>query len=226
MPRVTVWIGATTVAYALGTTLGVNVVGATARPIAPVLGGMVFVAVFGAVIGIGVGAVQFAALPRGAVSLRAWMLASVLGASAGFVVAAPVGEVLGNLISPTGSIVIGGGTIEITSGAIVGLGIGLAQSRVLRAFVPTSRWWVVACVVGTGLGYGAAAAILELLEVPILKMNLIPAFGAIVEVPILKMNLIPAFGAIVGLGAGIAQAAVQQATSAYSNSQRQNSQRG
>jgi hypothetical protein len=177
--RLTVWVGATTVAYALGTMLGVTLVGATARAIAPVLGGMVFVAVFGAVIGIGVGAVQFAALPRGAVSLRGWMLATVLGAAAGFVVAAPVGEALGNIISPTGNIVIGGGTIEISSGAIVGLGIGLAQSRVLGAFVPTPRWWVIACVVGTGLGYGAATAILELLEVPILKSNLIPAFGAI-----------------------------------------------
>lgn len=177
-----VWIAATTVAYALGTTLGVTLTGATARPLALVLGGMVFVAVFGAVIGIGVGAMQFPALPRGATSLRSWMLATVLGASAGFVVAAPVGEALGNLISPTGNIVIGGGTIQITSGAIVGLGIGFAQSLVLRTLVQSARWWVIASMLGTGLGYGAATAILELLEVPILKTNLIPAFGAIVGI--------------------------------------------
>jgi hypothetical protein len=189
--RAMVWIGATTLAYALGTTLGVTLVGATARPIAPILTGMVFVAVFGAVIGIGVGAVQFAALPRGTVSLSAWMGASVLGASAGFVVAAPVGEALGNLVSPTGNIVIGGAIIQISSGAIVGLGIGVAQSRVLRTFIQTSGWWAVACVVGVGLGYGAATATLELLDVPILKVNLIPAFGA-----------------IVGILVGLAQAAV------------------
>jgi hypothetical protein len=190
-PRWAVWVGATTVAYAVGTTLSVTLVGATVRPIGSVLGGMVFVAIFGAVIGIGVGAVQFPALPRGTVSLRAWMLATVLGASAGFVLAAPVGEVLGNLISPTGNIVIGGGTIQISSGAIVGLAIGLAQLRVLRKLVPSTRRWIVASMVGTGLGYGAAAAILELLEVPLLKVNLIPAFGA-----------------IIGMFAGLAQAAV------------------
>jgi hypothetical protein len=145
-----------------------------------VLNGIVFVALFGAVVGAGIGVLQFDALPRGTVSLRAWILATLLGAGAGFAVAALVGEILGDVISPSVNIVLGGGIIQITSGAIVGLGIGLAQWRVLRSILPTARWWVVASMVGTGLGYGAAAAVLELLEVPVLKVNLIPAFGAII----------------------------------------------
>ena len=166
--------------YAVGTTISVAIVGATARPVSPMLNGIVFVALFGAVAGVGLGGVQFVALPRGAASLRAWILATLLGAGAGFSVASVVGEILGDLISPSTNIVLGGGTIEITSGAIVGLGIGVAQWRVLRSVLPTARGWVAAGMVGTGLGFGAAAAVLELLEVPVLKANLIPAFGAII----------------------------------------------
>jgi hypothetical protein len=170
----------TIVGYALGTTLSVAVVGATARPVSAALNGIVFVALFGAVVGIGVGAAQFVVLPRGTASVRAWILATMLGAGSGFAVASLVGEILGDLISPSTNIVLGGGAIQITSGAIVGLGVSLAQWRVVRSMLPTASWWIVATMVGTGLRYGAAAAVLELLEVPVLKANLIPAFGAII----------------------------------------------
>ena len=180
--RSILWIAATTTGYAVGITLGVNLVGATARPLGPALGGLAFIALFGAVIGLGVGVAQFPALPRGAVRLDRWLAGTLVGSAFGFTIAAIVGEYLGDVISPTGNIVIGGGTIEITSGAMVGLGIGVAQSRVLRRPLGLERAWIVASVIGTGLGWGAAAAVLELLEVPILKVNLIPAFGAIVGI--------------------------------------------
>jgi len=161
--------------------VSVALVGATGRPLGAVLGGLIFIALFGAVIGIGIGIAQLPALPR-AVPRRAWLVGSAIGASIGFVLASVVGEQLGNLVSPTGNIVIGGGAIQITSGAMLGLGLGVAQWRLLRRPLAIGRAWLVASVIGTGLGYGAAAAILELLEVPILKMNLIPAFGAIVGI--------------------------------------------
>src|SRR5207244_12518364 len=130
-------------------------------------------AVCGAVIGLGVVAAQFPALPPGAVRRDRWRAGTLVGSAIGFTIAAIVGEYLGDVISPTGNIVIGGGTIEITSGAMVGLGIGVAQWRLLRRPLALSRAWLVASVIGTGLGWGAAAAVLELLEVPILKVNLI-----------------------------------------------------
>ena len=34
-------------------------------------------------------------------------------------------------------------------------------------------------MVGGALGYGAAAAVLELFDLPVLKANLVPSFGAI-----------------------------------------------
>jgi len=165
----------TIVAYALGVTIATKVLGAIPPPFGAVLGGMAAIALFGVVFGAAVGVVQLVAL-RGAGRVRSgpWTVTTMLGGAVGFMAAALVGETLGDLISPTGSIVIGGGTIEITSGAVLGLAIGVAQSSIARR-----RAWILASAVGAGLGYGAATAALELLEVPVLKANLIPAFGAI-----------------------------------------------
>jgi len=173
------WLAASVVGYALGTTISVAVVGATARPLGAALGGTVSVALFGAVIGACLAIPQFIALPRGAVRLPVWILACALGAAAGFTLASFVGESLANVISPTVIVVIGGGAIQVGSGAMLGLGIGFAQWRVLRPLLPAARWWIVASVVGAGLGYGAATGVLELLDVPVLKSSLVPSFGAI-----------------------------------------------
>jgi hypothetical protein len=173
--------------------MGVSValVGAIARPLSPVLGGILYVALFGAIIGLGVGLAQLFALPRGAVTPVAWIAATVVGAAAGFVLASLVGEILGNVIPYTAGLIIGGGTIQGITGAMVGLGIGSAQRRVVPALGPR---WLLATVIGVALGYAAAAGALEFLEVPILKLNL-PA----------------SFGAFVGIFAGIAQSIVMRA---------------
>jgi hypothetical protein len=184
------WFVATVVGYALGMGVSVALVGTIARPLSPVLGGMLYVALFGAIIGLGVGLAQMFALPRRAVTAVAWIAATVVGAAAGFALAALVGEILGNVIPYTAGLIIGGGTIQGITGAMVGLGIGSAQRRVVPALGPR---WVLATVVGVALGYAAAAGALEFLEVPILKLNL-PA----------------SFGAFVGIFAGIAQSIVMR----------------
>jgi hypothetical protein len=74
---------------------------------------------------------------------------------------------------------------------MVGLGIASAQ----RLVAPTlDRRWILATVVGVGLGYAGAAGALEFLEIAILKANLPGSFGA-----------------IIGVFAGIAQAVVMRA---------------
>ena len=184
------WIVLTVIAYAGGATVSVAAMNAAARPLGAFAGGAAFIFLFGAVVGVAVGAVQYLGLWR-RVGLAAWLGASALGAGVGYVLAAVVGEQLGNVISPTGNIVVGGGTIQDLSGLVLGLAIGAAQWRVLRGPLGIGRWWIFATAIGVSLGYGTAAAVLELLEVDLLKVNLIPSYGG-----------------IVGLGAGIAQAIV------------------
>jgi hypothetical protein len=176
------WIGVTTIGYALGMTMSTLVVEALGRPISPVLGGIAFVLMYGAVIGMVLGVAQFMALPRGDVSWERWIVATTVGAAVGFALAALVGEALANVIDPKVNLVIGEGTIEDLSGAMVGLAIGTAQWPALRRVVPGPRWWIIASVVGVALGYGTAEAVLELFELTVLKSALVPSFGVIVGV--------------------------------------------
>jgi hypothetical protein len=174
------WIGTTVAGLALGVTVSTALLGAGGRPLSPVLGGLLVVALFGAVIGAILGPVQLLAIRRA--PRRMWIAATALGSAAGFAGAAVVGEQVANVISPTTNIVLGGAVIQISAGAIAGLGIGSAQWLVLRRPLAMSRWWIAASAVGAGLGYASAAGVLELLEVPVLKAALIPSFGAIVGV--------------------------------------------
>jgi len=185
------WIAATTLGGAVAVVVSTVLVGSAGRPLSVVAGGAVVVLLFGAVIGVLLGAAQLLALPRGAGPWPAWILATTVGAALGFELAAAVGELLGNVIDPTISVAVGGGIIQDASGAVVGLGLGCAQWLVLRRSVPGSRRWIVASVIGAGLGYGAAIGALELLTVPILKAN--PGLS---------------FGAILGLFIGVAQGLV------------------
>ena len=181
-PNAFVWIGATVIGYALGLALATYLAGAVARPLSPVLGGLLFVAVYGGVLGIAVGAAQLAAFPRGAAAWHIWLPATVLGALVGCVLAAVAGEWLGNAIDPGTNIILGGGIIQQGSGALLGLAIGTAQAITLRRMLPGVRGWILATLLGCALGYGAAAAMLEILEVPLLRINPVLSFGAILGI--------------------------------------------
>lgn len=174
------WTALSTIGYALGATASVSLLGLIARPLGQIASGMAFTLAFGCVFGIGVAIPLLLGAPRGFVRQGEWILLTTVSASIGFALAALVGERLADVISPTGSIIIGGGTIQILSGATLGLSISVAQSRVLDRSPGIGRWWILASIIGTGLGYGGAAAVLELLDVGILHANLVPSFGAIV----------------------------------------------
>lgn len=190
------WFGATALGYALAVTASSLLVGATSRALSPILAGIPVVLYFGAVIGLVLGATQLLALPRGAVRWAAWLVATVVGVAAGYVVASVVGEILGNAIDPLVNVIVGEGTIEDLSGAVIGIALGVAQWRVLRPSLPDGRWWIVATAIAAGLGYGTASALLEVFEIPFLKLNLVPSFGA-----------------ILGIFIGVAQALVLRAAS-------------
>ena len=163
----------------MGLTVSAAMLGTPGRPLSTLAGGAVLVLAFGALIGLVIGTSQLLVLPRRSERWQVWILATTVGAALGFGLAAWVGEQLGNVIDPTISVAIGGAAIQITSGAAVGLGIGGGQRLVLRRSFAEAHGWIVATVIGAGLGYGAAIGMLELLDMPILKANVILSFGAI-----------------------------------------------
>jgi hypothetical protein len=173
------WVLATTVGLSAGTSVSTYLTAPLSAMLSPVLAGMLFVLLYGATIGLVLAGAQYFAMQRGTVVLRAWLMASALGASAGYALAAVAGELLGNLISPTVSVVISEGTIESVGGAIIGLVIGGAQWWCLRTVMLHRRKWMIASAIGGALGYSLAAAALELFEVPILKAHLVLSYGAI-----------------------------------------------
>ncbi len=174
------WAVAAVVGLAVGATLSTLVVRAVGRPLSPQVGGLIYVGLYGAVIGCVTGIVQLAVIPRGVARWYAWPLASIVGFGVGYVLASLVGEALGNALDPGLNVILGEGTIEVTAGAVLGVAIGFAQWRVLRHVLPSLKWWLLATALGVGLGYGSAAAVLELFEVAVLKANLVPSYGAIV----------------------------------------------
>ena len=177
--RVT-WAITAAVGLALGATLSGLIVAAAARPLSPLVGGLVYVALYGAIIGGVTGLAQLAAIPRGMARSSRWLAANVVGFSVGYVLVAIVGETLGNVIDPGVNLILGEGTIQEVSGAVFGLAVGIAQWRVLRQLLPRLRWWLIASAVGAALGYASAAAVLELFEVAILKATLVPSYTAII----------------------------------------------
>lgn len=172
------WLVATAVGYAVGMSVASVVMGAVGRPLSPILAGLPFVLVYGALVGLVVSLVQLVVL-RGA-HAAAWIAASVAGNALGFTALAIVGEWLGNTIDPLLPLVLGEGAIEDLSGATLGVIVALAQWQVLSDRLPRRRWWVIATAVGAGLSYGTAAGLLELFEIAPLKANLVVVFATIV----------------------------------------------
>jgi hypothetical protein len=178
-PNWIAWIGATVVAYSLGVGVGTWLAGATARPLSAALGGILFVLVYGAVVGLGVSLVQLLAIPRRAVPWRAWLAATAAGGALGLAVASVIGETLANLIDPGVNLILSEGVIQCTSGAAVGLWIGFAQWLVLRPAIPSGRIWILMTALGGAVGYGIAAVVLEVVDVQVLRAAIVPSFGAI-----------------------------------------------
>lgn len=183
------WVAATTVGCSVGMSISGTLVAAVARPIAPVLGGAIFILAYGAVFGAVLAIAQLVVLPRGAASARRWIATLCAGGAIGFALVAVLGELLGNAVDPTVNVIIGEGLIEDLSGAMLGLALAGAQWRALGASLAHPGRWLAVSAVGAAIGYGLAAALLELFEVPVLRTNLVLAFGG-----------------ILGLSVGIAQA--------------------
>jgi len=182
------WAIVTALGWIVGTLVATFVMGTVGRAISGVAAGLVYLAVYGALIGLCVAVAQIAAkrtLPR------SWIARSVLGFAVGYVIVAFVGELLGNVIDPSLPLLVGEGTIEDLSGAALGIAIGLAQLPAIAGLTDRRRGWVIATAIGAGLGYGSAAGLIEFVGGPVLKAS-VPA----------------TFALILGLFVGVAQALV------------------
>jgi hypothetical protein len=179
-PSPAAWVVTTVLGYALALGAATLVMGVPGRALSSLLGGLVYLAVYGAVVGIVVALVQLAALRGRSIAPVSWIATSALGLAAAFPVMAIVGELLGNAIDPLLPVALGEGVIQDLSGATLGIILGIAQWRVLRPLLSGQVSWLIASAIGAGIGYGIAAAALELFEIEFLRANLVLSFGAMV----------------------------------------------
>jgi len=179
-PSPAAWVVTTVLGYALALGAATLVMGVPGRALSSLLGGLVYLAVYGAVVGIVVALVQLAALRGHSIAPGSWIATSALGLAVAFPVMAIVGELLGNAIDPLLPVALGEGVIQDLSGATLGIILGIAQWRVLRPLLPGRVSWLIASAIGAGIGYGIAAAALELFEIEFLRANLVLSFGAMV----------------------------------------------
>lgn len=170
------WATLTTIGYMFGGVLSSALMGSVGRPLSQVAAGVLYIAVYGSLIGAAVASAQLVALGRDGSGQRSWILWSAFGGAVGYVGASVVGEILGNTIDPRLPVVVGEGMIEVGSGAVLGLAIGLAQGFAGTHEMARHRRWLAATLIGTSLGYGAAAGVLEFVGGPILRANLAVTF--------------------------------------------------
>ena len=140
-PSAFAWLATTVLGYALAIGAATLVMGAPARALSALLGGLVYLVAYGAVVGIVVAIVQLAALRGHAISPVSWIATSALGLAVAFPVMAVVGELLGNAIDPLLPVALGEGVIQVLSGATLGIILGFAQWRVLCPRSPGRGPW-------------------------------------------------------------------------------------
>lgn len=176
------WIGATTAGDALGMTLSTYLVSSFMRPLGPVLGGIFNVLIYGGLIGVVLGSVQYMVLPRKQIPSMRWILATLAGGDIGFTLAAIAGKVLSDRLDPTRNMVLGQGAVVAIAGVIIGLAIGFGQGLVLQRRLPCVRGWMLASVLGTTVGTVVAAVLFGIFELPLLNAAPGTSVGAIVGI--------------------------------------------
>ena len=169
LPSWFLWAGATSLSLALGLPSSTYLVSNLMRPLGPVLWGLLNVFTIGAVSGLVLGLLQFAALGRGSVPFFRWILATLLGLGLGYVISAVAGEALGSILEPAEDALAGEAVTLALFSQVLILPIALAQWWVLRPFVPRLRGWLIASLVGALLGTLTVSTLLGLLEVPLLS---------------------------------------------------------
>jgi hypothetical protein len=164
-------------ASGLGWALGVSGGFAVGFGLSGSVGGVASQCLFGAVLGVSLGTLQWILLRRHMSGAGWWIVATMLGRGAGFA--------LIKAATPTLSEVLGGGPIYgFVNGAGVGTLLGAMQWLVLRGRTHRAGWWVLASGLGAGLGFALDQVVGQLVGLAITGTALVwllrpPAQGTV-----------------------------------------------
>jgi len=167
------WMVASSAGWALGLAGGF----AVGFGLSGSVGGVASQCLFGAVLGVSLGTLQWILLRRHMSGAGWWIVATMFSMGAGFA--------LIKAATPTLSGVLGGGPIYgFVNGAGVGVLLGAMQWLVLRGRTHRAGWWVLASGLGAGLGFALDQVVGQLVGLAITGTALVwllrpPAQGTV-----------------------------------------------
>ena len=136
------WLLASSIGWALGLAGGF----AFGFGIGGVVSGTASMGVFGAILGVSIGTLQWLVLRRWISRAGWWVLATAVGMGVGFA--------LIKAVTPTLSEVLDGGPLYgAANGGLVGVLVGTLQGLVLRRQVARAGWWVLTSAVAMSVGF-------------------------------------------------------------------------
>ena len=136
------WVLASSVGWILGLAGGF----AAGFAIGGAVSGIASQGAFGAVLGASIGMLQWVVLRRQISRAGWWILATTLGMGGGF-------ALISSVTLPVSATFGGGPLYGLVNGGLVGILVGAMQWLVLRQQSSRAGWWVLASVLGTGVGF-------------------------------------------------------------------------
>ncbi|WP_433876007.1 hypothetical protein [Sinomonas atrocyanea] len=158
----TAWITANTLAYAAAVVLWATFSGPLWPALSPLLGGATTLALYGAVLGTSSGALQLAALGTLLPPPRRWLASTAAGWAGGFVPASWAALAVTQAFWADANKYLSNSAVNAAFGLLAGAGIGAGRWLALRRDNRTAWRWVPVSAVSFTLGYGLAAAVVQL----------------------------------------------------------------
>jgi hypothetical protein len=173
----TAWVAANTIGYAAAVVLWATFSGPLWSAMSPLLGGAATLALYGAVLGTGPGALQLAALRPLLPRPRRWLPATAAGCAAGFVLASWAALAVTEAFWANANKYLSNSAVNVAFGLLAGAGIGAGRWLALGRENRAAGRWIGVSAVSFTLGYGLAAAVVQLTyPLPALATALV--FGA------------------------------------------------
>jgi hypothetical protein len=173
------WMVASGVGGAVGLPAGAALASVVRFPLANVVQGLLTVALFGAIFGLGMGLAQALARPQ-LLDLAPWALLSGLGGALGYALGVKVATAVSDPLSGNVTVYLSEGLGYLVFGGVLGLLVGLAQTLAWRKGTVSQGAWIGASVIGIAVGTliaGGTGALLSFFPIEPLRQAL---YGALV----------------------------------------------